>query len=79
MTISNKLKGLIKIKGYNTADVAKRLNMSAASLNNKFTRDTFTADDLVGITACLGCELAIIIDDKQKLTLDESDIKNNEG
>ena len=43
--------------------------------SNKFYRDSFSAEDLIKIADFLGCGLAFIIDDAQRVVLDKSDIK----
>jgi len=44
-------------------------------LSNKFYRDSFSAGDLIKIADFLGCSLAFIVDDAQKIILDINDIK----
>lgn len=75
MAISGKIKALLKMKEKNNAGLADYLGISVQALSNKFYRDSFSAADLIKVSAFLGCDLAFIIDERQKLTLDESDIK----
>jgi transcriptional regulator with XRE-family HTH domain len=76
MTVSNKIKAMLKLKGRKTTDLAKYLGLSSShALSNKFARGSFTAEDLIKIADFLGCEIAFIFDDHQKFRLDMGDIR----
>ena len=75
MTVSNKIKALIKIKGQSVAGLAEHLDISKQALTNKFCRGSFSTEDAIKISTYLGCELAFIVDDKTKITLDTNDIR----
>lgn len=75
MQITNKVKGLLQIKGKKSTELAACLNITAQSLANKFNRGSFSADDLIKIAAFLDCELAFIISDNQKIVLDAEDLR----
>lgn len=75
MSINNKIRGLMNITEKKTEDLAKGLGISVQAVRNKLSRDTFSAEDLIKISACLGCELSISIDANQKVVLDESDLR----
>ncbi len=77
MAISSKIKALLKLKGKENADLARHLGISTQALSNKFYRDSFSASDLIRIAAFLECNLAFIIDEAQKIVLDESDLKTD--
>lgn len=75
MAVSEKIKALLQIKGKKKNELAEYLGMNSQSLSNKFSRDSFSAEDLIKIADFLGCSLIFEIDDKQKIALDASDIK----
>lgn len=75
MSISDKIKALLKIKGRKMNDLADYLGMGKQSLSNKFSRGSFSAEDLIKISDFLECTLAFEIDEKQKIILDMSDIR----
>lgn len=75
MAISEKIKALLQLKGKKKNELAAYLGMNSQSLSNKFNRDSFSAEDLIKISNFLECSLIFEIDDKQKITLDMSDIK----
>jgi transcriptional regulator with XRE-family HTH domain len=76
MGVSDKIKALLKIKGCKMNDLAEYLGIGRQSLSNKFSRGSFSAEDLIKIADFLGCALAFEIDDVQKIILDKSDIRN---
>lgn len=75
MAVSEKIKALLQLKGKKKNELAAYLGMNSQSLSNKFNRDSFSAEDLIKISNFLKCSLIFEIDDKQKITLDMSDIK----
>ena len=79
MAISGKIKALLKMKGKNNAGLAEYFGISTQALSNKFYRDSFSAVDLIKTAAFLDCDLAFIVDERQKIVLDESDIKQAEN
>ena len=75
MGVSDKIKALLKMKGRKMNELADYLGIGR-SLSNKFSRGSFSAEDLIKIADFLGCALAFEIDDAQKIILDKSDIRN---
>lgn len=74
MAVSDKIKALLKIRRKGNADLAEYLGISTQALSNKLYRGSFSAADLIKIAACLECELAIIVDEKNRITFDEADL-----
>ena len=74
MAISNKIKALIKLKDKDNSALAKHLGISTQALSNKLYRNSFSAADLIKISSFLGCELAFVVDESQRITLSEEDI-----
>lgn len=72
--ISDKIKALLKMRGKGNAELAEGLGISTQALSNKLYRGSFSASDLIRVANCLDCELAFILNDKQKITLDAADI-----
>ena len=77
MAISSKVKALLKLRGKENGDLARYLGISTQALSNKFYRDSFSASDLIRIAVFLDCNLAFVIDEEQKIVLDEADIKTD--
>ena len=78
MAISSKIKALMKLKERDNANLAKHLEISTQALSNKLYRDSFSAADLIKISAFLGCDLAFIVDETQKIVLKEDDLKQGQ-
>ncbi|MDR1320933.1 MAG: hypothetical protein LBK56_05855 [Gracilibacteraceae bacterium] len=79
MSVAGKIKGLLAIKGRKNKDLACYLGLAMPqALTNKFTRGSFSSEDLIKIAAFLDCELAFILSDGQKITLDVSDIRDDQ-
>ena len=76
MAVTDKIKALLSIKGKKNVELAAYLGISPQSLQNKFTRGTYTAEDLIKVTHFVGCTLAFEIDDSQKIILETSDIRD---
>lgn len=77
MSISSKIKALLKIKNIEHSALAEYLGISRQGLSNKFFRGSFSAEDLIKIADFLNCNLCFVIDANQKITLDKNDIKNS--
>lgn len=75
MAVSEKINALLKIRGMKKYELAEFLKMSPQLLRNKFNRGSFSAEDLIKISGFLNCTLAFEIDERQKIILDESDIR----
>ena len=77
LAISNKIKGLMSIKGKKSYELAKYFGITAAAMRNKMSRDSFSAEDLIKIADFLEIDLAFIID-TQKIILNIDDITISE-
>ena len=75
MAVTEKIKALLSIKGKKNVELAAYLGISPQSLQNKFNRGSFSAEDLIKVSDFLECTLAFEIDDTQKIILDKSDIR----
>lgn len=58
--ISSKIKGLLALNGKKSVELAKYLGISRQSLANKFSRGSFSAEDLIKVAEFLGGTLEII-------------------
>lgn len=75
MAVSEKINALLQIRGVKKYELAEYLQMSPQSLRNKFNRGSFSAEDLIKIADFLNCTLTFEIDERQKIILDKSDIR----
>jgi len=77
MSVSNKLRALLSITGHKLPDLAAPLDISVQAVRNKFSRDSFSADDLIKISTALDCELSIKTKDGQTILLMPDDLKKS--
>lgn len=75
MSLTDKIKALISIRGRKNIELADYLGMSPQSFQNKLSRGSFSAEDLIKIANFLNCSLEFNIDDKQKIILDMDDVR----
>lgn len=76
MSVSDKIKALLAIKGKRNIDLADYLKITPQSMQNKFARSSFSAEDLIRIADYLDCTLEFEVNDSQKIILDSSDIRS---
>lgn len=75
MSVTTKIKALLLMKGKKNIELAQYLGISPQSLQNKLSRGSFSAEDLIKIADFTGCPLSFSIDDTQKIMLDKADIR----
>jgi transcriptional regulator with XRE-family HTH domain len=74
MSISDKVKALLKLQGKNNKGLAEYLGISVQALSNKFYRDSYSGEDLIRIATYLESELAFIAG-SAKIALSADDIR----
>ena len=67
MSVSNTVRMAAAKVGMNQAALAKAWGISAQAINNKFYRDSWSAEDLVKLAGITGGKLALIYPDGQQL------------
>lgn len=77
--ISNKIKQIMKDKHIKAIDVAKHLGITPQSLNRKFTKDSWSVQDLISVLDFMGCNLAIEYKTDTKLTFTMEDAAKKEA
>lgn len=75
MAVTEKIKALLSIKGKKNVELAAHLGISPQSMQNKFNRGSFSAEDLIKISEFLDCTLAFDVDGSQRIILDKTDIR----
>ena len=76
MSVTDKIKALLSIKGKKNVELAEYLGISPQSMKNKLSRGSFSAEDLIKIAAFLECTLEFKIDDAQSIILTLDDIRD---
>ncbi|MDK2905445.1 MAG: hypothetical protein PWR12_1521 [Eubacteriaceae bacterium] len=77
MSVSDKIKSLLQLKGVKNKDLADYLGITPQSMRNKFTRGSFSADDLIKISDFLGCKLYFDVDEDVKIALTTDDLRQS--
>ena len=62
--VSDKIKGLLSMKGKKYKELAKLFGISEQAMRNKFARGSFSADELI-----------MIVDNAQKVLLTKDDLR----
>lgn len=73
--ITAKVKALLAMAGKKNVELAEYLGMSAQALQNKLSRGSFSADDLILIAEFTGAEVALLYGDN-KIVLDKSCVRD---
>ena len=75
--ITGKIKALLAMAGKKNVELAEYLGIFPQSLQNKFNRGSFSADDLIRIAEFTGAELVLALGD-DRIVLDSSCIRDKE-
>ena len=75
--ITGKVRALLQIAGKRPVDLARHLGILPQSLQNKFARGSFSAEDLIRIADFCGAELVLQIDG-DRIVLDKGCIREKE-
>jgi len=75
MSVSNKVKALLNLTNSRPRDIAEPLGISVQAVRNKFTRDSFSMDDLIKICDHLDAKLFINLSDSQTINFEADDVK----
>lgn len=76
--ISDRIKSVLQLNGKKNVDLAAYLGMSPQSLQNKLSRGSFSADDLIRIAEFTGAELAFLMG-PDKITLGADCLRDNDS
>lgn len=69
MSISDKVKGLLALRGKKQLELAEHFDMSKQTMSNKMARGSWTGDDLARVAEFCGCKLAFILPDGQQILI----------
>ena len=57
--VSDKIKMILKQKGVKGSQLAEYMNVKPQSVTNKFSRDSWSVQDLISVLDFLDCQLVI--------------------
>lgn len=69
MSISDKVKGLLALRGKKQLELAEHFDMSKQTMSNKMARGSWSGDDLARVAEFCGCKLAFILPDGQQILI----------
>ena len=75
MSVTNKIRAMLNIAEKKPSDLADCLGISVQAVRNKFSRDSFSINDIIKITDALGWELSCKAPNGQSIVLTTDDIK----
>ncbi len=80
MSITDKIKSVLKVSGKKQKEFSDYLKMSPSTLGNKMLRDSWSASDLIKVADLTGSKLAFIFPDGTQVnfTIDEAHETNRQ-
>lgn len=76
--VSDKIKQIMKEKGVKVNQLAEYMGVKPQSVTNKFSRDSWSVQDLISVLDFLGCQLTVEYKPDTKITFTMSDIQKPE-
>lgn len=70
MSVSDKVKGILKLSGNRQNDLADHFGMSKQTMSNKMARNSWSANDLIKVAEFTGCKVAFVLPDGQHIYLE---------
>lgn len=71
--VSEKVKAILSLSGKKQVDLAAHFGMSSQSMNNKMSRDSWSAKDLVAAAEFAGCKLAFILPNGERIVINTNE------
>lgn len=75
MSITDKVKAAMTMKGKKNSDLAEYLGITSQSLSNKFNRGSFSAEDLIKIAKFTESKLLLEFDESNKISFSIDDLR----
>jgi len=69
MSITDKVKGLLALRGKKQLELAEHFDMSKQTMSNKMARGSWSGEDLARVAEFCGCKLAFILPDGQQILI----------
>lgn len=76
MAVTEKIRALLSIKGKKNIELAAYLGMTPQSFQNKLSRGSFSAEDLIKIADFTGTSLAFEVNEHQKIMFESTDVRS---
>lgn len=80
MSISQKIKSALKLGNKKQIELAEYMGMTKQTLGNKFSRDSWTASDLIKVAELTGSKIAFTFPDESQVlfTIEEAHETNRQ-
>lgn len=75
MSITDKVKAAMTMKGKKNSELAEYLGITSQSLSNKFNRGSFSAEDLIKIAEFTESKLLLEFDASNKISFGINDLR----
>lgn len=75
MSITDKVKAAMTMKGKKNSELAEYLGITNQSLSNKFNRGSFSAEDLIKIAEFTESKLLFEFDESNKISFSIEDLR----
>lgn len=76
MSVSDKVEAVLSLSGKKKIELAEALGLgSKQAMTNKFSRDSWTATDLIKVAELTGCKLQFVFPDDQRIMLTMDDVR----
>ena len=79
MTVTSKVKAVLAFYGKKQIELAEFFGMGKQSMNNKMARDSWSAKDLAKVAEFVGCKVAFVLPDEQKVYIDADEMGKGPG
>lgn len=76
--VSNKIKQIMKLKNVSSVQLAQYMGIVPQSLSNKFSRDSWSVQDLISVLDFLGCKLVVELEPDLIVKFSLDDIRKRE-
>lgn len=76
--VSNKIKRIMKLKNVSSVQLAQHMGIVPQSLSNKFSRDSWSVQDLISVLDFLGCKLVVELEPDLIVKFSLDDIRKKE-
>ena len=77
MAINDQVRALLKMSGKKNKDFALYKGMSPQAFQNKLSRGSLSAQDLIDLAAFTGCTLEFLFPDQQRILLSDTPDKKS--
>lgn len=79
MRTSEIIKAILQLSGHKQFELAQYFGMTAQSMNNKFSRNSWSVSDLSKVASFCGCRIAFVLPDGGHFFLDDQTTQSKDS